>query len=157
MDDPDFVLDLAALNEAFRDYVPFNKALGLTLVAASQEPAIATMRLAYDPRFIGNPETGVLHGGVLTALIDATGGAAVFFKLKASKPIATLDLRVDYLKPGTPGLDVHARLECFKATRNVAFVRGTAFHTDPEDPIASACGTYVITSRGKGLAERLKT
>ena len=151
MDDPDFVLDLAALNEAFRDYVPFNKALGLTLVEATQNPAVAKMRLPYDARFVGNPETGVIHGGVITTLMDAACGASVFFKLKASKPIATLDLRIDYLKPATPGLDIYARAECFKTTNNVAFVRALAFHSDPSDPVAAASGTFMISTRGQAV------
>lgn len=154
MADNDFVLDLDALNESFRDYVPFNKALGLTLVEASAEPAIARMRLPYHPQLVGNPETGVLHGGVLTALMDAACGACVFFKLKASKPIATLDLRIDYLKPGTPGLDLFARAECFKTTNNVAFVRALAFHQDLQDPIAAASGTFMISTRGKAVTDR---
>ena len=109
------------------------------------------MRLPYDARFVGNPETGVLHGGLITTLMDATCGASVFFKLKASKPIATLDLRIDYLKPGTPGLDIYARAECFKATHNVAFVRAMAFHGDPNDPIAAASGTFMIGTRGQAV------
>ena len=150
----DFVLDLDALNESFRDYVPFNKALGLTLVEASAKPALAKMRLPYDARFVGNPETGVLHGGVITTLMDAACGASVFFKLSAATPIATLDLRIDYLKPGTAGLDIYARAECFKTTNNVAFVRALAFHDNPDDPIAAAAGTFMISTRGKAVTDR---
>src|SRR4051812_48391874 len=106
----DFIIDLQALNEAFRDFVPHNKALGLTLVGAEADPAaVATMRLQYHPRLIGNPETGVVHGGVITTLMDATCGASVFLKLREPTPIATLDLRIDYLKPATPQRDIFAR------------------------------------------------
>lgn len=143
----DFVLDLGALNEAYREFVPFNKALNITLVEASCAPAVAVMTLPYDPRLVGNPETGVMHGGVLTALLDACGGVSVFLALKASQSIATLDLRIDYLKPGTPPLGLTARAECFKATHNVAFVRAIAYHSDPNDPIAAATATFMITNR----------
>ena len=150
---PEFVFDLDALNTAFRDFVPHNKALNLSLVEASGDPAFAKMRLPYDPRFVGNPETGVLHGGAITTLMDACCGASVFFKLKASVPIATLDLRIDYLKPGTPGRDIFARAECFKATNNVAFVRALAFHDSPADPIAAASGTFMISTRGRAVPD----
>lgn len=154
--DSEFVFDLEALNTAFRDFVPHNKAIGLTLVEASGDPAFAKMRLPYDARFVGNPETGVLHGGVITTLMDACCGASVFFKLRASVPIATLDLRIDYLKPGTPNRDIFARAECFKATHNVAFVRALAFHEDPGDPIAAASGTFMLSTRGKSATQRVR-
>lgn len=156
MSSDDFVLDLDALNEAYREFVPFNKALGITLIEASQDPAVAVTRMPYDARFVGNPETGVMHGGVLTALLDACGGVSVFLALKASQSIATLDLRIDYLKPGTPPHPLTARAECFKATHNVAFVRATAYHADPADPIAAATATFMITHRGQSAPERGK-
>ena len=150
----EFSFDVDVLNASFRDFVPHNKALGLWLVEASGDPAIAKMRLPYDPRFVGNPENGVLHGGAITTLMDACCGASVFFKLRASVPIATLDLRIDYLKPGTPHRDIFCRAECFKATHNVAFVRAIAFHDSPEDPIAAAAGTFMLSTRGQAVTDR---
>ncbi len=147
----DFVVDLDALNAAFRDFVPHNKALGLTLIEATTEPAVAVMRLPYDLKLVGNPETGVLHGGAITTAMDATCGAAVFLKLRAPVPIATLDLRLDYLQQAEPGRDVICRAECFKKTRNVAFVRAHAFHAQGEEPIATATGTFMISTPGKAV------
>jgi uncharacterized protein (TIGR00369 family) len=101
--------------------------------------------LPYDERFVGNPETGVLHGGVITALMDATCGIAVYIKLLQPIPVATLDLRIDYLKPATPKHDVIARAECVKVTQNVAFVRCEAFHEGAaQEAIALATGTFMI-------------
>jgi uncharacterized protein (TIGR00369 family) len=96
---------------------------------------------------VGNPATGVLHGGAITSLMDACCGAAVFMKLARPTPIATLDLRIDYLQPATPGLDVLARCECFRVSRNVAFVRGIAHHDDPGEPIAAAAGAFMLSTR----------
>lgn len=149
----DFAVDLDALGAMFRDLVPHNRALGLTVVHVAFEPATVTARLAYDERFVGNPETGVLHGGVITTLIDTTCGASVFFKLKKPIPIATLDLRIDYLRPAEPGRDVFVRAECFKTTRNVAFVRALAHHDDETDPIASAAATFMIGTGGGAVAD----
>lgn len=134
----------ARIAEGLVDYVPHNRALGLRFVDAAG--GAVTVALPYDEKLVGNPLTGVLHGGAITALMDATCGTAVFFKLREPIPIATLDLRIDYLKPATPGLPVHARAECFKVTQNVAFVRCEAYHPGTErDLVAVANGTFIIT------------
>jgi uncharacterized protein (TIGR00369 family) len=106
--------------------------------------AEATMRLPYAEKLVGNPETGVLHGGAVTTLIDATCGISVFMKMARMARIATLDLRIDYLHPATPGKELLAHAECYKLTRAVAFVRALAHHGDPENPVASAQGTFII-------------
>src|SRR5690606_33514114 len=110
----------------------------------SASNARAELLLPYHPRLIGNPETGVLHGGAISALMDATCGAAVFQALKQPLTIATLDLRIDYLKPAAPGRDVIARAHCYKVTRHVGFVRGVAFLDDEDDPIATCSGTFML-------------
>ena len=68
--------------------------------------------------------------------------------------IATLDLRIDYLKPATPGRDVVARAHCYKLTRDIAFVRGVAFHDDEADPIATSAGTFMLGTRGRSTGEQ---
>ena len=122
--------------------IPFNVALGLTIEDA--EEGVATMRLPYRPDLVGNPETGVLHGGMMTAMLDAACGMSVFLRIQKVARVATLDLRIDYLHPATPSRDVIARAECYRTTRDVAFVRALAHHGDPNDPIAAAAGTFAI-------------
>lgn len=145
---------LAIMNHAFRDGVPHNIALGLELVDVGPGEGYAAMRLPYSEALVGDPETGVLHGGAITSLIDATCGAAVFMKLAKPVTIATIDLRIDYLRPATPGLAVVARAETVKLTHNVGFVRALAYHDDPADPIASAAATFMIGTKGRSVAER---
>ena len=135
---------LAAINRQFAAIVPHNRALGMDMLELDE--GIAVIRLPYDPKLVGNPETGVLHGGAISSLMDATCGAAVFMALDFPKPIATLDLRIDYLSQGEPGQDVIARCHCYKVTRNVAFVRGVAYVTDEDDPVAAATGTFMIAT-----------
>jgi uncharacterized protein (TIGR00369 family) len=106
--------------------------------------------MPYDPRLIGDPETGVLHGGVITALLDGCSGAAVFASLPRMQPIATLDLRIDYLGPAEVGRDVRAFATCHHQTRNVAFVRAIAYHDDEARPIATSAGTFMIGTRATG-------
>lgn len=142
---------LGRINQTFCSLVPHNQALGLTMVDYAE--GVAVIRLPYQDLLVGNPDTGVLHGGAITALLDATCGASVFMKLVAPLPIATLDLRIDYLKPATPPRDVFARAECFKLSRNVAFARATAYQS-VDDPIATAAATFMISTPGRSALAR---
>jgi uncharacterized protein (TIGR00369 family) len=130
------------LNVAMVQAVPYNAALGLKV--EDIEVGVSYLRLPYRTELVGNRATGVLHGGMVTGLIDAACGLAVFLKLQRVIRIATLDLRIDYLRPAEPPRDVRARAECYKLTRQVAFVRALAYHDDPADPIASAAGTFML-------------
>ncbi len=145
---PDMFEFLARLNRDFTAAVPHSVALGLEML--EQAVGRARMRLPYHPQLVGNPETGILHGGAITALLDACSGAAVFLALPRPMFIATLDLRIDYLQPATPQRDVIAEIECYHRTRNVAFVRGFAYHDRIEDPIAAAAGSFMLrTPKGR--------
>jgi len=140
---------MRAMHLRFEQAVPHNRALGLRVI--SMEDARAAYLLPYAPHLVGNPETGVLPGGAISAAMDAACGAAVFQALPRPMIIATLDLRIDYLKPATPGRDVTIRGHCYKVTRSVAFVRGVAFHDDEVDPIASGTGSFML-----GTSSRLR-
>jgi len=135
----------AQWNRAFAANVPHNHALGIEIV--DLERGVARFRLPYAERLVGNPETGVIHGGALTALLDACSGAAVFSGLPRLQPIATLDLRIDHLRPAPAGRDVLAKATCYKITRNVAFTRAVAYLDDEDDPIATAAGTFMLATK----------
>jgi len=133
---------LARVQTILGKAVPHNAALGIQFSEFGEDGAEST--LPYAEQLVGNPETGVLHGGVVTALLDATCGAAVFARVRGRPRIATIDLRIDYLGPAVPKRDLRCRAECYKVTKRVAFVRGVAFHDDRDDPIASATGSFMI-------------
>jgi uncharacterized protein (TIGR00369 family) len=143
---------LARLDQGFSQAIPHNRALGLKFEDFAE--GVATMRLPYSEKLVGNPRTGIMHGGAVTSLLDAACGAAVFLKLGRPASIATLDLRIDYLKQATSHEDVLCRTECYRVTRHIAFVRGLAYHQDPDDPIASVSGTFMLQTRGKPIAGR---
>lgn len=133
---------------AFSRSVPHNEALGMRIVEVTDTEVL--YELPYDAKLVGNPETGTLHGGAITALLDASSGVAVFAVLTEMVPIATLDLRIDYLRPAEPGRSVISKATCYKVTRNVAFTRAVAYHDDPDDAIAHAVGTFMLsTKQGK--------
>ncbi len=143
---------LARLDQGFVNAIPHNRALGLRFLDFAEGEA--KLALPYDEKLVGNPLTGVLHGGAVTSMLDAACGAAVFMKLERPSSIATLDLRIDYLKQAAPGCDVVCKARCYKVTRHVAFVRGIAYHDDENDPIATCQGTFIVQSKGRPIVQR---
>ena len=125
-------------------HVPHARLLQMTVIDVA--PGECRIRLPYSDRLVGNPETGVVHGGVITTLLDQCGGSSVLAALEELTSIATLDLRIDYMKPATPGRDIVGYSHCYKLTRNVAFVRGVAYHDDPRDPIATTVATFMLST-----------
>jgi uncharacterized protein (TIGR00369 family) len=138
---------LEQLAVLFCESIPHNRVLGLRVAEAAD--GVTALVLPYSPELVGNPETGVLAGGAVTSLIDSACGAAVLLKLGRLARVATLDLRIDYLRPALPGKDLVARAHCYKLTRSVAFVRAQAHQGDESDPVASAQGTFILTREGQ--------
>ena len=134
--------DLQALAQAFINAMPHSVALGMTLEDIGD--GRATLSMPYDARFIGDPVTGVIHGGAVSALMDTALGAAVMGHPTAPMATATLDLRIDYMRPATPGQTLRARAECHHVTRTVAFVRAIATDDDETRPVAMATSAFTI-------------
>jgi uncharacterized protein (TIGR00369 family) len=129
--------------------VPHAAAIQLTVIELKAGEAVC--KVPYADHLIGNPDSGVVHGGVITSLLDNTCGIAVGSKTALAGQIATLDLRIDYMKPATPRQDIFAFAECYKVTKNIAFVRGVAYHTDRTDPIATCAAAFMLgTKSAKG-------
>lgn len=122
----------------------YGKLSGLTL--ERMQPSEAWTSLPYLPVFVGDSETGVLHGGVVTALLDETAGLSVQLALDKPTVIATLDLRIDYQRPATPGVALQCHSHCYRVTRSIAFIRAEAYQESEADPVATATGCFMIAS-----------
>ena len=144
---------LALFQKLFSDAIPHNKALGIKVVAVAR--GLASMQLDWREELVGNPETGVLAGGPLTAMLDGCCGMAVATMLARPEPFATLDLRIDYAKPADPKKPVIAEAECYRITRSVAFTRAFAHQGDPKDPVAAAAGTFMLGTKGEVTRSQL--
>jgi len=117
--------------------------LGLRMVAQGED--WAELCFDYDPRLTMNAEIGILASGPIISLIDSASGAAIVTKTQRVRPMATLDLRIDYLRAAKPGRSITARATCYRLTRNVAFVRCEAHDGDPDDLVAYAMASFFFT------------
>ena len=135
---------------AGKGHTAFASALGgITEVLG---PGRSRLRLPYSEKLIGNPDTGVVHGGVITGFLDQCCGTAVGSMLDEPRSFATLDLRIDYMKPARPGAEIVFEGQCLKVAREVAFTRGYAFHGSIDDPIAIATATFMFTPALPGVS-----
>lgn len=126
----------------FIQALPHSRALGMELVSIGD--GVAEISMPYALELVGDPETGVIHGGAVSALMDTCGGAAVMTHPQAGPGTATLDLRIDYMRAATPGQTIVAHAECYHVTRSVAFVRARAMDDDRENPVAAATGAFTV-------------
>jgi uncharacterized protein (TIGR00369 family) len=100
------------------------------------------MSMPYSEALIGDPDTGVIHGGAITSLLDTCSGFAAATALDDLGMTPTLDLRIDYMRAATPGHTVYADAEVYHVTESVIFTRAIAHHGDKQRPIASAVGNF---------------
>jgi len=137
--------DTATLAARMTEYVPHALALGLKLVAVGQ--GRGTMTVAWREDLVGDPDTHVIASGVVTALIDHTCGLAINAAFDLPAPIATLDLRIDYLRAAAPRTGVTCEAFGYKTTRSIGFVRAEAWDVDRGDLIATAQAAFMINPR----------
>lgn len=135
-------------------HVPHAAYLGIRVVETGR--AFGICALPFREELIGDPRRRVIFGGAITTLIDHVSGLSVACALEELTAIATIDLRVDYLRAAEPDREAFARADCYRVTRTVAFVRAVAWDRSPEDPFASALGTFMLgANRSDSSFERL--
>ncbi|QSP94142.1 PaaI family thioesterase [Marinobacter salinisoli] len=134
--------DTIRRNRVTRFIGTLNQAQELRLSVEDAREGQLVLCLPYSDQIIGNPETGVIHGGAITTLMDTASGSVILCALDEFELCPTLDLRVDYMRPAEPRKPVFARAETYKITRNIIFTRCEAFQENGET-IANCVGTFM--------------
>lgn len=98
----------------------------------------------FSEHLIGNPDSRVIHGGVITTLLDNLSGMACAAAMESFRFVATLDLRIDYMRPAESGVDIIGEAQCYHITKSVAFTRAWAYHESRDKVIATAQGAFAI-------------
>lgn len=101
------------------------------------------LELPWRADLVGEESRAVLASGPIISLMDMASGLAIWTRTGTFQPIATLDLRVDYLRAAAPRGSVFGRATCYRTTRSAAFVHGIAHEGDPDNPVARVQGVFM--------------
>jgi uncharacterized protein (TIGR00369 family) len=138
----------AMLRHVMEQHIAFNKLLGLKV--ESFDPEAPKLRFDMRPELVGNPRRQILHGGVISATLDVAGGLAIMLQLahemdgtpETFPNIGTIDLRVDYLRPGR-GKHFIASARVVRKGSRIAVIH-MELHNDAGELIATGAGAYVV-------------
>ena len=149
----DFTEILNLMRDFFEERIPFNKVLGLRVESLDMDSF--RVKIEMKENLIGNPIKNVLHGGVISSVLDVSGGITVamgILKKFSDRPleeigerllkVGTIDLRVDYLRPGR-GKFFLATGSIMRTGKRVAVAR-MQLHNDEDLLIAVGTGTYLV-------------
>jgi uncharacterized protein (TIGR00369 family) len=132
----------AVIRKLMEEDIPFNRFLGMRLLELGE--GFARVEIPFRPELIGNPHLPAIHGGVLSALVDTCGGAAAFTQITPPETVSTIDLRIDYLRPGESRTLVCESIVSRMGNR-VASVDSKIFHPEePERLIATGKAVYNV-------------
>ena len=139
-------MDRDALRQMMEELIPFNRFLGIKVAEIADRHVRLT--LPFRAELVGDPMRPALHGGVISTLADVAGGLAVWTDLADPRArVATIDLRIDYLRPGRLEA-LEARAEVVRKGNRVGVVDVAVYHPSaPDDTVATGKGVYNIVLR----------
>lgn len=144
---------VSLITEIFSEKVPFNQWLGLRIESMSAECVKTSFEMRHE--LVGNFRRGMLHGGIISSVLDATGGLAVFISImekmqvstleetkKVSRSFSTIDLRVDFLSPGL-GRRFVVTAYTLRTGKKLVVTR-SELHNEQNELIAVGTGSYLV-------------
>lgn len=134
--------DASVFQNIVEQLIPFNKMLGMELVEI--KPDFAKIKIPFKEDYIGNPLARALHGGLIATAMDTVGGAAGMTTLVSFEDkLSTIDMRVDYLRPGQ-AKDLFVEGKVTRSGNRILVTRMIAYQDDPEVWIAEGHGVYNV-------------
>jgi uncharacterized protein (TIGR00369 family) len=130
-----------ALRANFAHSIPHSQECGMVIDSVDETGARASV--PDRPDWLGDTERGLIHTGVITTLVDTVSGLAAVAGAGRFESIATLDLRMDFLRAARPGKPLHAHAVCYRLTPSIAFVRASAWQDDEREPVAVSQSTFM--------------
>lgn len=130
------------LIQFFETMIPFNQHLGMKVDHV--EPGFVRLLLPFRPEFIGDPARPAMHGGVISTLVDTSGGLAVWSQLQYGDKVSTIDLRVDYLAHGLLEA-LYAEAKIVRVGNRVAVADVRCYQaSDPSRTVATGKAVYNV-------------
>ena len=136
-------MDPDALRQVMEELIPFNKYVGVRAVEIDR--GRVRLEIPFRPELIGDPLRQSMHGGVMSMLADAAGGAAVWSALDEPRArLSTIDMRIDYLRPGRQET-LAAESSIVRLGRRLGVTDMRLFHPSaPTETIATGKAVYNI-------------
>lgn len=129
------------LRASFTRAVPHAVECGMSIDAVDETGARASM--PYRAEWLGDTGRGLIHTGIITTLVDTVSGLAAVAGAGRFETIATLDLRMDFLRPARPGKALRTHAFCYRLTPSIAFVRASAWQDYEAEPVAVSQSTFM--------------
>lgn len=136
--------DLAKANAFFSSAHPLFSHMGISVVSAKN--GTAEMKIPFNADLAD--EDGAMHAGAIVTLLDTTCGLAVFSALDSMQPIATIDLRIDMVRPVPAGQGIKAVVVCEAIRDCVAYISGKAYGETGNEPLVIASGSFATNTMG---------
>lgn len=135
----------------FVSEIPHGVALGLSVEKVKHAEVV--LRIPYQDFLLGDVDRGLIHGGVFTSVIDSASGLAAICALPDMQAIATLDLRIDNMRPGIKGKDIYTWAKCYRITSQIAFVRAVAYQ-DRDRPLVTSSSAFMRSSNHTSFMQK---
>ncbi len=134
------------LKQIVEEQIPFCKLLHVKFVQRTDNAVV--LKIPYTDALIGDSRRPALHGGVISTLLDTVGGAIGLTTLVLPDDrLSTVDIRVDFLRPGEPK-DIYAEGRIVRSGNRIIVTEMTAYHLEPKKIIAEGKGVYNVRRKG---------